>query len=133
MLYVNNLKKGFLVVLLLSSFTHAGGLLDKPFPICTNIKSYMAYEMATVVKQRCDPNGVVMSVKDLHKIFLPMMTDEYASVGDCNKDCFLLQATDNINMGDCVKSNLIKPFVNTAMNSGSYNKKTCIDMQSRIK
>lgn len=130
---VNGKIKSVFIVLFLSSFAHAGSVFDKPFPICSSIKSYMAYEMAIAIKQKCDPHGVVMTVKDLHKIFLPMMTDEYASVGECNKACLLLHATNNTNMDDCVKNNLTAPFVKAAINAGTYNSATCKEMRSKIK
>ncbi|CAK8720364.1 MAG: hypothetical protein CDV28_1534 [Candidatus Electronema aureum] len=49
-----------------SSKESIAGLFDKPFPICENIKSYMAFEMATSVKSRCDNTGVAMEIKELH-------------------------------------------------------------------
>jgi len=92
----------------------------------------MAYEMAVAVKKQCDPHGVIMATKDLHKTFLPMMTDEYASVWECRRDCLLLQATGGIKMGDCVKNNLTSPFVNSAINAGTYNNSTCKEMRERL-
>ncbi len=81
----------------------------------------MAYEMAVATKKQCDSYGVVMTIKDLHKTFLPMMTDKYASVSECNTACILLQATNGTNMGDCVQNNITAPFVNSAINAGNYN------------
>lgn len=105
----------------------------KPIPICTNIKSYQAYEVAVAVKNRCDSNGIKMSIKDLHKTFLPMMTDEFASVSDCNKDCFLLGTTNGISMKNCIEKNIVGNFVSSMMSSGTYNKQTCLNMKSRIR
>lgn len=109
--------KHIFIALLLSSFANAEGLFDKPLPICTNIKSYIAYEMAVVVKQKCDPHDITMSLKDLHQAYLPMMTDEYASVRECRTACALLQATSGIEMNDCVKNDLTRSFVNGAINA----------------
>jgi hypothetical protein len=126
------MKKVVLGSLVFTSVVFAG-VFDKPFPICSSIKSYMAYEMAVAIKKQCDPYGVAMTIKDLHKTFLPMMTDEYASVSECNTACMLLQSTNGTNMGDCVQNTLTAPFVNSAINAGNYNDSTCKEMRSRIK
>jgi hypothetical protein len=107
------------------------GLFDTPLPICTNFKSYQAYEMAKAIKSQCDQQGVVMTIEDLHKTFLSMMTDEYASVSECNKVCGLLNSTSGISMGDCVKNNLVSRFVNGALTSGEFNKSTCSNIRDR--
>jgi hypothetical protein len=107
-------------------------VLAQPLPICTNIKSYQAYEMAKAVKDRCDPQGVSMIVEELQKTFLPMLTDEYASVSECNTACMLIGVTNGTSMGDCVKNSLVGPFVDEMMSSGEYNRTTCEDMESRI-
>jgi hypothetical protein len=112
--------------------TQASAKSSQPLPICTSIKSFQAYEMAKAVKDRCDPQGVSMSVDDLQRTFLPMLTDEFASVSGCNADCMLLGVTNGTSIEDCVKNSIVGPFVEAMMSSGEYNRATCEDMKSRI-
>jgi hypothetical protein len=127
--------KSLAVLLLVLSFSvsaKAESFFDTPLPICSNIKSYQSYELAKAVKSSCDQQGVPMTLKDLYKMFLPMMTDEFASVSECNTDCWLLDSTSGISMAECVKNNLVGNVVRSFMSSAVFNKGTCEETRSRI-
>ncbi|MCI5226126.1 MAG: hypothetical protein D3918_05560 [Candidatus Electrothrix sp. AX2] len=110
------------VLILLSVKVSFAGFFDKPFPVCGQIKSYLAYEIAVAVKGRCDPVGVIMEVKDLHTFFNSALTSKEASPGRCRAACLLLDTTQGLSMEDCVNNHFVRPFVDTMMEEGIYNK-----------
>ncbi len=116
------------ILILISIVALAKDLTSKPSATCTNIKSYQAYKMAKAIKGKCDVYNIIMSISDLHKTFLPMMTDEFALPERCNMEC----RNSSQNQKDCVEKRTTK-WVEEAVNSGIYNKVNCLDMKSRIK
>lgn len=103
----------------------------KPLPICPNIKSYMAYEMAVAVKERCDQNEVQMRVGDLHRTFESMLSEKEVSPSECNAVCLVVSGKMSID--ECIKTVLVSPFVDSMMLNGTYNKDTCEKMRARLK
>jgi len=110
----------------------AGGFFDKPFPVCSSIKSYLAYEMSVSVKERCDEARVVMEIKNLHNYFNSILSSKEASPTECRVSCAILNTTDGMSMGDCVKNIKVAPFVDSMMQNGTFNTNTCRDVRNRM-
>lgn len=123
------MKAIIISVLLISFQTHAG-LFDKPLPICSNIKSYLAYELSISVKGKCDAYIVINNNK-LQKTFEGMLTNNEVSPGECRATCALLEASNVISMDSCIKNNIVKPFVTAFLGNGNFNDATCNEMNKR--
>lgn len=128
------LKKLFFGLIACSLWCNAqaDSFLSKPFPTCPNIRSFMAHETATAVKSRCDTAGVNISMKKWKAAFESMLTEEFASPTECARDCLLLNATAGKDMASCVEENMTKPFVDGIVNSGKFDKTTCLDFKRRF-
>ncbi|EXJ11404.1 hypothetical protein [Nitrincola alkalisediminis] len=131
------MKKKRLLTIVLMAFlsataVNADSFFDKPLPICSNIQSYLAYEISLAVKSRCDNVGVSMTIKDLHQTFNSMLTSDDVSPEECNQGCLLLGATKGMSMSDCVKNVHVAPFVQGMMDSGVYSQDNCNHMRSRL-
>lgn len=122
----------FTILISVSINITADSFFDKPFPICSSIKSYLAYEMSVAVKERCDEAGVVMKIKNLHNFFNSKLSSKEASPTECRVSCAILNTTEGMSMGDCVENIKVAPFVDSMMQNGTFNANTCRDVRNRM-
>lgn len=119
-----------LVLFLATSPVHAD-TLSRPLPICKNIKSYLAYEISSAIKERCDSEGVSMPMKSLHKTFTMTLDDE-VSPSSCLAICLVLDTTQGTSMADCIRDSQVTPFINGMMGNATFNQDTCQQMKARL-
>lgn len=97
-------------MLFLAINVNADSTFKKPFPVCSNIQSYMAYEISAMVNERCDAKGVSIKIKNLHNYFNSLLSTNEASPFECSLTCLTIALTNDMNLKDCVNNLIVEPF-----------------------
>ncbi|WP_457743950.1 hypothetical protein [Sulfurimonas sp.] len=130
MLNVNNMFKKLSLLLLLTSFSYAEGLFEKPFATCESMRSLGVYKTTKAAVATCKTYNVNIDFKKARKGFDKMITNDDFPAGECRIKCAIVEAFEGKKLSSCVENNYVDSFVNGFV--GSLNSQVCSNIKSQL-